>query len=137
MLNYMQKINLIYYFFLRYYSLKNLAICLAESILVHNLRTRILPDKGFGVKYKLKFFFFLDYFKKCRKHLFWSILDPKLFWENNSPRNSALSSFFQFCLSITDPNLRKAKKDNGWIPSNTGFRRTHRRITMNLQETSD
>ena len=32
--------------FLRYYILKNLAIWLADSILAHNSRTRILPDMG-------------------------------------------------------------------------------------------
>ena len=38
--------------FLRYHTSKNPAIWLVENILVHNFRTRILPDKGFAVNYK-------------------------------------------------------------------------------------
>ena len=42
-------------FFLRYYILKNPAIWLANSILTHNLRTRILPDLGLVMKYQLQY----------------------------------------------------------------------------------
>ena len=38
--------------FLRYFNLKNPATWLAESILAHNLRTRILADKVLAVKNK-------------------------------------------------------------------------------------
>ena len=47
-----QKINRISLFSLRYYNLKKPAIWLAESILAHNLRTRILPDMRFVMKFK-------------------------------------------------------------------------------------
>ena len=39
-------------FFLEIYILKNPAISLADSILAHNSRTRILPDMGLAVKYQ-------------------------------------------------------------------------------------
>ena len=67
--------------FLRNYTLKNPANWLAKSILVHNLRARISPDKGFVVKQITMWFFILDYFqkklstnffKKCKKHHFGS-----------------------------------------------------------------
>ena len=38
--------------FLRYYILKNLAIWLADSILAHNSRGRILPNMGLLMKYQ-------------------------------------------------------------------------------------
>ena len=51
--------------FLRYYILKNTAIWLAESILTHNLRTRILPGMGLVGKYfNNNISFILDYFQK-------------------------------------------------------------------------
>ena len=40
------------HFFLEIYILKNPTIWLADSILAHNLRTRILPDMGLVVKYQ-------------------------------------------------------------------------------------
>ena len=50
--------------FLWYYTLKNPAIWLAEIILAHNLRIKILPDKGFAVKYKSQYDFYLKYFQE-------------------------------------------------------------------------
>ena len=51
--------------FLRYYILKNPAISLADSILVHNSRNRILPDMGLVVKYQTAILIStLDYFQK-------------------------------------------------------------------------
>ena len=41
--------------FLRYYILKNPAILLADSILAHNSRTRILPDMRLVVKYQQQY----------------------------------------------------------------------------------
>ena len=41
--------------FLRYYILKNPTIWLADSILAHNSRTRILPDMGLVVKYQQQY----------------------------------------------------------------------------------
>ena len=48
----MPKINFSIHFFLEIYILKNPAIWLADSILAHNSRTRILPDMGLVVKYQ-------------------------------------------------------------------------------------
>ena len=64
---------------MKHYILKNLAIWLAESILTHNLRTRILPDMGLVVKYyNIRFHFRLflgktkdTIFQKIQKTLFW------------------------------------------------------------------
>ena len=43
--------------FLTYYILKNPAIWLTDSILAHNLRTRIFPDVGLLVKYQPQYYF--------------------------------------------------------------------------------
>ena len=48
----MQQMNLSFTSFLRYYILKNPAIWLADNILVHNSRNRILPDMELVVKYQ-------------------------------------------------------------------------------------
>ena len=40
---------------LRYYTLKNPAISLSDSILADNSRTRILPDMGLVVKYQQQY----------------------------------------------------------------------------------
>ena len=47
-----QKQTLLFTSFLRYYILKNPAIWLADSMLVYNSRTRILPDMGLVIKYQ-------------------------------------------------------------------------------------
>ena len=52
----MPKINFIIHFF-HYYILKNPAIWLADSILAHNSRARILPDMGLVVKYQQQYKF--------------------------------------------------------------------------------
>ena len=58
-------------FFLRYCTLRNPAIWLANSILTRNLRTRLSTGKEFAVKYKWQCFI-LDYFqKKLKKPTFW------------------------------------------------------------------
>ena len=44
----MQKLNL-FTSFLKYYILKNPTIWLADSVLVHNSRTRIFPDMGWNI----------------------------------------------------------------------------------------
>ena len=56
--------------FLRYYILKNSAIWLADSILTHNSRTRILPDMRLVVK--------SNNIKKIKKTLFWGHFGPFL-----------------------------------------------------------
>ena len=48
--------------FLRYYISNNPAICLLSSILVHNSRTRILPDTGLIVKYQCNISFHIRLF---------------------------------------------------------------------------
>ena len=45
---------------------KNPAILLVDSILSHNMRTRILPDKEFVVKYKKQYVSFLEHFLHLR-----------------------------------------------------------------------
>ena len=47
-----KKIKFIIHFFLEILHLKKPATWLADSILAHNLRTRILPDMGLVVKYQ-------------------------------------------------------------------------------------
>ena len=56
--------------FLRYYILKNPTIWLADSILTHNSRTRILPDMRLVVK--------SNNIKKIKKPLFWGHFGPFL-----------------------------------------------------------
>ena len=51
--------------FLRYYTLKNLAAWLAKSILAHGSKIRILPHKGFMVKYKHNIIFHFRLFPKA------------------------------------------------------------------------
>ena len=71
--------------FLRYYILKNPAICLAVSILAHNSRTRTFPDMRLAMKSVTVLVFILDYFlekiiiklsKKSKKTYFGAILGP-------------------------------------------------------------
>ena len=50
-----QKYTSSFSYFLRYYILKNPTIWLADSILAHNSRTRILPDMGLVVKYQQQY----------------------------------------------------------------------------------
>ena len=50
--------------FLRYYILKNPVIWLADSILAHNLRLRILPNIGFVVKYQNNIIFYFRLFPR-------------------------------------------------------------------------
>ena len=70
---------------LRYYILENHAIWLADSLLAHNSRTRILPDIGLVMKYqKTISFHFRLFLRKTnevfqnQKTLFWSHFGPSL-----------------------------------------------------------
>ena len=58
---------------MRYYTLNNPAISLAKNMLAHNLRTRLLPDKGFVVKYKQQFVSFKIIYKKNNDKIFQKI----------------------------------------------------------------
>ena len=79
--------------FLSYYILKNPAIWLAKSILAHNLRTRILPDKGFVVKYKYHF-----------------LAHSAQFWvKTEFSSNSFSTKFVKFWQSIVVANVFKNK----------------------------
>ena len=62
----MPKKHFIIHFFLGDYILGNPAIWLADSILIHNSRPRILPDMGWLVKNqkKKKLVFILDYLQE-------------------------------------------------------------------------
>ena len=87
---------------MKHYILKNLAIWLAESILTHNLRTRILPDMGLVVKYyNIRFHFRLflgktkdTIFQKIQKTLFWGPFSALFsrFWQ----KSFFLENFFKF-----------------------------------------
>ena len=60
-----QMLTLSFPFFLRYYILKNPAIWLSNSILVHNSRTRILNRNGIGCEISITILIIiLDYFQE-------------------------------------------------------------------------
>ena len=114
----------LYTSFFRYFILKNPSIWLADSILAHNQRTRILPDVGLVVKYQSTISFHFRLFPgktnnkiykkipnlKYRKTLFWDHFghfSPNL-GKNEFPWKKELHQFLN--IPITYHHAKNQKK---------------------------